>query len=201
MKCIQGGGFLLHQAIFLFAKCGWKSQNWDEGLDLARAMSQATIFCRDAHRSADQGAVMIDATASVRLQRWTGIILKFCDQPVDLLIGPIVEKIGSGQLWERGLHRDDVLNRPLLDMMAMIGREAVESLLEGLYVEEGDRKRADATAGAAGSAGNFPEQGGGCSLEPAVGFLIQRSRNGQSWNCHGRSFLFDGEIDDEMAFW
>jgi hypothetical protein len=104
------------------------------------------------------------------------MIVKRCDQPVDLLIGPIVEKIGVGQLWEGGLHCGGVFDGTLFDTMAVIRREASESLLEGVDVEEGNRKRADATAGAAESAGNFTEQGGGCPLEPVVSFLIQRSR-------------------------
>jgi len=119
---------------------------------------------------------MVDATASVCFQRWTEMIVKRCDQPVDLLIGPIVEKIGVGQLWEGGLHCGGVFDGTLFDTMAVIRREAGESLLEGVDVEEGNRKRADATAGAAESAGNFTEQGGGCPLEPVVSFLIQRSR-------------------------
>jgi hypothetical protein len=128
------------------------------------------------------------------------MIVKLCGQPVDFLIGPVVEKIGLGQLWEDSLHRSDVLDGALFDTMAVIRREAGESLLEGMDVEESDRKGADATTGASESAGNFAEQGGGCPLEPVVSFLIERTRVGQSWNCHGRSFLFDGEVDDEMAF-
>jgi hypothetical protein len=93
-----------------------------------------------------------------------------------------------------------VFDGTLFDSMAVIRQEAGESLLEGVDVEEGDRKGADATAGAAESAGNFTEQCGSCPLEPMVGFLIQRSRVGQSWNCHSGSFLFDGEVDDELAF-
>ena len=127
------------------------------------------------------------------------MILKLCDQPVDLLIGPIVEKIGLGQLREGGLHRGGVFDGTLFDTMAVIRRKAGESLLESVDVEEGDRKGADATAGAAESAGDFTQQGGGCSLEPVVGFLIQRSWMRQRWNCHGGSFLFEGEIDDEIA--
>jgi hypothetical protein len=64
--------------------------------------------------------------------------------------------------------------------MAVIRRKVCESLLEGVNVEEGDGKWADATAGASEFARNFTEQGGGCPLEPAVGFLIQRSRVGRS---------------------
>jgi len=143
-------------------------------------MGQAAIFCRDAHRSADQGAVMVHATASVCFQRWTGMMVKFCDQPVDLLIGPIVEKIGAGQFWEGGLHCGGVFDGTLFDTMAVIRRKAGESLLEGVDVEEGDGEGADATAGAAESAGNFTQQGGGCPLEPVVSFLIQRSRVGQT---------------------
>ncbi|MGH7219576.1 MAG: hypothetical protein ACREI1_04530, partial [Nitrospiraceae bacterium] len=66
-KRFQGGGFLLRQAIFLLSECGGKPQDRDEGLDFAGAMDQAAIFCRDAHRSADQGAVLVHATASVCL--------------------------------------------------------------------------------------------------------------------------------------
>jgi len=124
---------------------------------------------------------MVDATASVCFQRWTGMIAKLCDQPVDLLIGPIVEQIGVDQLWEGGLHCGGLFDGTLFDTMAVIRRKAGESLLESVDVEESDRKGADATAGAAESAGNFTEQGGGCSLEPVVSFLIQRGRVGQSW--------------------
>ena len=128
------------------------------------------------------------------------MMVKLCDQPVDLLIGPSIKKIGLGQLWKGGLHCGGLFDRPLFDTMAVIRRKASESLLEGVDVEEGDGKGSDATAGAAESAGNFTQQGGGCSLEPVVGFLIQGSRIGQGWNCHGGSFLFEGEIDDELAF-
>jgi hypothetical protein len=86
------------------------------------------------------------------------------------------------QLWEEGFHRSDVLDGTLFDTMAVIRREAGESLLEGLYIEESDWEGADATAAAAEPAGNFAEQGGGCSLEPVVGFLIQRIGVGQSGN-------------------
>ena len=109
-------------------------------------------------------------------------MVKLCDQPVDLLIGPIVEQIGVGQLWEGGLHRGGLFDGTLFDTMAVIRRKAGKSLLEGVNVEEGDRKGADATAGASESAGNFTEQGGGCPLKPVVSFLIQRSRVGRSGN-------------------
>ena len=108
------------------------------------------------------------------------MIVKLRDQPVDLLIGPIVEKIGVGQLWEGGLHRGGVFDGTLFDTMAVIQRKAGESFLEGVDVEEGDGKGADATAGAAESAGHFAKQGGGCPLEPVLSFLIQRSRVGRS---------------------
>ena len=127
------------------------------------------------------------------------MIVKLCYQPVDLLIGPLVEKIGVGELWEGGLHCSGVFDGTLFDTMAVIRWKAGESLLEGVDVEEGDRKGADAATGAAESAGNFTEQGGGCPLKPVVSFLIQRSRVGQSWIRHGSSFLFEGEVDDEIA--
>ena len=103
-------------------------------------------------------------------------MVKFCDQPVDLLIGPIVEQISMDQLWEGGLHGGGLFDGALFDAMAVIRRKGGESLLEGVDVEEGDREGTDATAGAAESAGDFTEQGSGCPLEPVVGFLIQRSR-------------------------
>ena len=143
---------------------------------------------------------MVDATASVCFQRWAGKIVKLCDQPVDLLIGPIVEKIGVGQLWGSGLHCGGLFDCTLFDTITVIRRKAGESLLEGVDVEKGDGKGADATAGAAESAGNFTEQGGGCPLKPVVSFLIQRGKVGRSWTCHGDSFYFDGQIDDEIAF-
>jgi hypothetical protein len=106
--------------------------------------------------------------------------VKLCNQPVDVLIGPLVEKIGVAQLRKGGLHCGGVFEGTLFDTMAVIRRKAGESLLERVDVEEGDGKGSDATAGAAESAGNFTQQGGGCSLKPVVGFLIQRSRIGWS---------------------
>jgi hypothetical protein len=106
--------------------------------------------------------------------------MKLCNQPVDVLIGPLVEKIGVAQLREGGLHCGGLFQGTLFDTMAVIRRKAGESLLERVDVEEGDGKGSDATAGAAESAGDFIQQGGGCSLEPVVGFLIQRSRIGWS---------------------
>ena len=108
------------------------------------------------------------------------MVVEFRNQSVDLLIGPRVEKIGVGELWEGGFHFRGVFNSTLFDTMAVIRWKGSESLLEGVDVEEGDGKGADAAAGAAESAGNFTEQGGGCSLKPMVCFLVQRSRVGQS---------------------
>jgi len=127
------------------------------------------------------------------------MIMKLCNQPVDVLIGPIVEKIAVGQLREGCLHCGGLFNGSLFYTMAVIRRKAGEPLLESLDVEEGDGNGSDATAGAAESAGNFTQQGGGCSLEPVVGFLIQRSGIWQGWDCQGGSFLFEREIDDELA--
>ena len=107
------------------------------------------------------------------------MIVKFRDQPVDLLIGPRVEKSGVDQLWEGGFHRGGLFDGTLLDTMAVIRRKAGESLLESFDVEESDRKGADAAAGAAESAGNFTEQGGSCPLKPVISFSIQRNRVGQ----------------------
>jgi hypothetical protein len=85
------------------------------------------------------------------------MMVKLCDQSVDFLIGPMIEQIGVGQLWERGLHGSGLFDGALFDAMAVIRRKSGESLLEGLDVEAGDRKGADATAGAAESARNFTE--------------------------------------------
>ena len=150
-------------------------------------MGQAVIFCRDAHRSAGQGTVIVDATASICFERRTGMLVKLCDQPVGVLIGPMVEQMGGGQLREGGFHRSGLFDGALFDAMAVIRRKAGESQLKGLDVEEGDGKGADATAGASEFAGNFTQQGGGGPLEPVVGFLIERRRFGWS-SCHGGSF-------------
>ena len=83
--------------------------------------------------------------------------MKCCDQPVDRLIGPCVEKIGVGELWEGGFHLRGLFNRTLFDTVAVIRRKSGESLLKGVDVEEGDWKGADAAAGAAEPAGNFTE--------------------------------------------
>lgn len=142
---------------------------------------------------------MVDAAAPVCLQRWTGLMVKLCDQPVDVLIGPIVEQMGGGQLREGCFHGSGLFDGPLFDALAVFRLKAGESLLEGLDVEEGDGKGADTAAGAAEFAGNFTEQGGGGPLEPVVGFLIERRRVGWS-SCHGGLFYLDGKIDDEIAF-
>ena len=197
-KCVQRSGFLLRQEIFFFPERRGEPEDRDEGLDFAGALGQALIFCRDAHRSADQGAVLVDATAPVCLQCRTGMVLKLRDQPVDVLIGPMVEQMGGGQLREGCFHCSGLFERPLFDALAVIRRQAGESFSEGLDIEEGDGKGADATAGAAEFAGNFTQQGGGGPLEPVIGFSIERRRVGWS-SCHGGLFYLDGKIDDEIA--
>jgi hypothetical protein len=102
------------------------------------------------------------------------MMVKFCDQPVDVAIGPMIESICAGQLWERGLHCCGLFGGPLFDTVAMIRRERGESLAKDVDVEECDWKRADAAAGAAKPAGDFTEQSGGGAPEPVVGFLIER---------------------------
>ena len=125
--------------------------------------------------------------------------MKFRDQPVDRLIRPRVEKIGVGELWEGGFHLRGLFNRTLFDPVAVIRRKGGKSPLEGVDVEEGNRKRADAAASAAESAGNFTKQRGGGPLKPVVGFSKERCRVWRRWICHGGSFFFEGEVDDEIA--
>jgi hypothetical protein len=108
------------------------------------------------------------------------MMVKLCDQPVDVLIGPMVEQVGVGQLWKGGLHCGGLFNGALFDTMAVIRWKACESLLESVDVEEGDRKGADATADAAESAGNFIQQNGSGPLKPVIGFLKQRGRVGRN---------------------
>jgi hypothetical protein len=127
-------------------------------------------------------------------------MVKLGDESIDVLIGPIVEQLGLGELWKCGFHRGGLFDSALLDVMAVIRRKAGESLLEGLDVEESDGKGADTTAGAAESAGDFTQERGGCPLEPVISFSIERRRAGWSWACHCRSLHFDGEIDDQVAF-
>ena len=55
--------------------------------------------------------------------------VKFCDQLVDLLIGPIVEQISMDQLWKGGLHGGGLFDGTLFDAMAVIRRKNGESLL------------------------------------------------------------------------
>jgi hypothetical protein len=128
------------------------------------------------------------------------MMVKLGHESVDVLIGPFVESIGVGELWECGFHGGGLFDGALLDVMAVIRRKAGESLLEGLGVEEGDWKGADTTAGAAESAGHFTQERSGCPLEPVISFSIERRRAGWSWACHCRSLHFDGEIDDQVAF-
>ena len=127
-------------------------------------------------------------------------MVKLGDESVDVLIGPLIEQIGVSELWECGFHGRGLFDGALLDVTAVIRRKAGESLLEGLGVEEGDGKGADATAGASGLAGHFTQQSGGGPLEPVIGFSIEQRRAGWSWACHCRSLHFDGEIDDQVAF-
>jgi hypothetical protein len=83
------------------------------------------------------------------------MMVKRCHEPIDILIGPVVEQLGVSELWKCRFHCSGLLDGALFDMMAVIRRKASESLLESLDIEEGDWKGADATAGAADSAGNF----------------------------------------------
>ena len=158
--------------IFFFSECGGKPQDRDEGLDFAGAMGETTIFCRDTHRSTDEGAVVIEATAAICFQGRAGAIVKICDEPVDLLIGPSIEKDALGQLWEGSLHGGSLPGGTLDNSLPVIRWQLVQSLLKGLDVEERDRKRADAATGAADPAGNLIEQGGRCPLKPVIGFPI-----------------------------
>ena len=96
----------------------------------------------------------VDATASVCVERWTGMMVKLGDEPVDISIGPIIYESGLGQLWECGFHGHGLFDGALFDTTAVIRRKAGESLLEGVGVEEGDGKGADTTAGAAEPAGH-----------------------------------------------
>lgn len=105
-----------------------------------------------------------------------------------------------GQLWEGGLHCASLFDGPLLDTQALILREAGQSLLEGLDIEEGNGKWTDATVGAAESAGHFTEQGGRGPVEPMGRVFVERSRARRSWTCHGGLFHFNGEIEDQVAF-
>jgi hypothetical protein len=102
-------------------------------------------------------------------------------------------------LWESALHCGSLFDGTLFDTMPVLRRECGESLLEGVDVEESDRKGTDATTGAAESAGNFTEQSGGCPLEPVIGFLIQRRWDQWCATCHGGSLHLGGEIHDEIA--
>jgi hypothetical protein len=128
------------------------------------------------------------------------VLVKLCDQPIDLLIGPIIDQVGAPQLWEGYFHGSGLFDGALFDAMAVIRLKAGESFSEGLDIEEGDRKGADAAAGTSELAGNCTEQGGVGPLEPVIGFLVQRRRVWRSLSCHGHSFRFDGEVDDEIAF-
>mgnify|MGYP001273116840 CR=1 FL=1 len=124
--------------------------------------------------------------------------LKFRDQLIDLLIGPCVEKIGMDKFGESDFHRSGLFSRTLFDSLASIRRKAGESLLDRLDIEKRDGKGADAAAGATEPAGHFTEQGSGSPLKPVVCFLVERRRIGQR-ACHGWSFPFGGEVDDEIA--
>ena len=127
-------------------------------------------------------------------------MVKLCDQPVDLLIGPIIEQMVMGKLWKGQFHCGRVLDGPLFNAMAVVRREAGESLLEGLDVEEGNRKRTEATVGAAETTGHFTEQGSSCPFEPMGSFLVQRNRVRRCGACHGGSFHFSREVENQIAF-
>ena len=65
---------------------------------------------------------MVNAAASICFERWTGMTVKFCNQSIDILIGPIVEQIGVSQLWERSRHGGGLFDGALFDPMAVIRR-------------------------------------------------------------------------------
>jgi hypothetical protein len=142
--------------------------------------------------------MVVDATTSIFFEGWTGMRVKLRGQPINLQIGPCVEKMGIGELWEYGLHCSGLFSGTSLDSLASIRRKAGESLLESLDVEKRDGEGTDAAAGATESAGNLTEQSGCSPLKPPIGFLVERRRIGQR-ACHGWSFPFEGEIDDEIA--
>jgi hypothetical protein len=63
------------------------------------------------------------------------MIVKLRDQPFDLLVGPTVEQVGLGQLWERSLHCGSLFDSTLFYGTEVIRREDGKSLLEGVNVE------------------------------------------------------------------
>lgn len=127
------------------------------------------------------------------------MLVERCGQSVDFLVGPLLEQLGRGQLREGSFHCSGLLDGALFNARALGCREAGESLLEGLDVEDGDGEGADAAAGAAESAGHFPQQRGGGPLEPTISLLREGGRAWVRGACHGRSFHFDGKVDDEIA--
>ena len=100
------------------------------------------------------------------------MLVKLCDQPVDLLIRPIVYPIGFRQVWKGAFHRSSLCNGSLFYAMAVIRRKNGESCLESLNIKEGDGKGADATAGTSELTGNFTQQGGVGPLEPVIGLFV-----------------------------
>ena len=99
--------------------------------------------------------------------------MKFRHQPVDFLVGPGIEQYCIGELWEGGLHSGGLVDGTLSDPMAVVCWQNVQAPLEGLGVEKGDRKGADAATGTAEPAGNFAEEDGRCPRKPVIGFFMQ----------------------------
>ncbi len=63
------------------------------------------------------------------------MMMKLCDYSIDLSIGPIVEQVGVGQLWECGLHCNGMLDGTSFDATAVIRCEGGKSLLKDVNVE------------------------------------------------------------------
>jgi hypothetical protein len=48
------------------------------------------------------------------------MMVKLCNQPVDLLIRPIAQQIGVGEFWEGGFHGRGLSDSTLFDAMVVI---------------------------------------------------------------------------------
>lgn len=99
----------------------------------------------------------IDGTAPIRFERGARDIMELFDEPVDVIVSPVVERCRPREFRRRRFHRSALRKGPLFDRAPPVRLQLIQTFLQDLRVEAGDREGADAAASAAQPAGELAQ--------------------------------------------
>jgi hypothetical protein len=105
------------------------------------------------HGTTDERAIVIEATASILLQGWTGYCTELFDESITILLKPLVDETIRVQLWCGDCECRDLLRCSPFDPLPVLIWKRSETSLNFLPVENRHRKQAETTVGAALSTG------------------------------------------------